>query len=609
MPTCSVCNLSITADQIVFEHHVNSHFESSDRLQESVYETAWHETRESGGYGTSQGKVVLNSHPIDAFEACPFCDFPLSFLTVVEYKAHLDCCRPSSSTASQGVRGENVEFDYPCLIDVQQRKQDDETIGQEWDGPVRPSSWSDWVGRKVERGDKWWDPIHGPVITSQIPRNFSPGIIPILAAALQTSVHQRITSKAILCQPTVHIKSVWSFDLGWGCGYRNALMLISTLLSVPEYQPIFAKDNNGAEPSVRRIQGWIEEAWAQGYDPDGREQLGGNILGRKKWIGPSDLYAMFTYKGIPCRIFDFPKAPKHGKGRPAYTRLQQWVRSYFNDAAPVTEQGQEQLTCDVMMRSGDNDLSRSGDVRVFNKFPLILQHSGHSRTIVGYEENVKGDVSILVYDPGRKIPKNIRAAALSKLANDRVKLSSPLPIMSWPPVNVSTVSMKSARSRQKSPLRPNLENTHQVVPFSRPYTNGKAEIIYVNSESRKNLRHICGGSQQEGDIKNGKRSAQLNDNYPSKTSIPSLREDEEMSPSGWIRKKRSHFKAIAKSDKPFPDPIMPAQAFKTLNYFRISSLSLSKYTQYQILVFTGGPVLSEQERVSRKILRSTTIQD
>lgn len=73
------------------------------------------------------------------------------------------------------------------------------------------------------------------------------------------------------------------------------------------------------------------------------------------------------------------------------------------------------------MRSGENGSGRGEVVRVSIKFPLILQvssdpnipiyadwwlitvaqHSGHSRTIVGYEENARGDVNLLLFDPGK----------------------------------------------------------------------------------------------------------------------------------------------------------------------------------------------------------------
>jgi len=55
---------------------------------------------------------------------------------------------------------------------------------------------------------------------------------------------------------------------------------------------------------------------------------------------------------------------------------------------------------DVLMGSDANGTSRGKGVRQTAKLPLILQHSGHSRTIVGYEETRSG-TNVLLFDPGR----------------------------------------------------------------------------------------------------------------------------------------------------------------------------------------------------------------
>lgn len=67
----------------------------------------------------------------------------------------------------------------------------------------------------------------------------------------------------------------------WGCGYRNAEMIISVLVSEPQYREVFPN------PGVRAIQSWIEDAWRAGYDPEGRFQLQDKLLGTRKWIGTS----------------------------------------------------------------------------------------------------------------------------------------------------------------------------------------------------------------------------------------------------------------------------------------------------------------------------------
>lgn len=50
-------------------------------------------------------------------------------------------------------------------------------IADEWEGPARPGGYVEWrrgEGRKVEKGDGWWDPVKGRV--GDVPENFSPGM-------------------------------------------------------------------------------------------------------------------------------------------------------------------------------------------------------------------------------------------------------------------------------------------------------------------------------------------------------------------------------------------------------------------------------------------------
>ncbi|KAK8853139.1 hypothetical protein IAR55_003840 [Kwoniella newhampshirensis] len=576
MPTCPVCGQEQNADDTAFSHHVNSHFGAQEDAGPS---------RRPISNSSSDTDVGLRNDSAGQLDTCPVCSFPLAFLTPVESSTHLNSCldttsqpqslkrygtRSSLGKAEDDCMLDDLESDYDYAnVEHQVRADDEWAVEAEWDGPAKPGGWSDWVGRKVEKGDKWWDPMNGSTNASDIPSNFSPGVMSVLASTVRTAAHQDIARHAVLCRDTVHIKGVWAFDMGWGCGYRNALMALSAILSVPAYRPLFARENNGAEPGVRRVQGWLEEAWREGYDPEGRAQLKGKVLGSRKWIGPSDLYAMFTYKGIPCEIYDFPK-PKDGKssGRTAHIALQQWVRAYFSESkrsSPKTS------AFDVLMRANTDVSGRGAVVRMTDKFPLILQHSGHSRTIVGYEENARGEVNLLLFDPGRSMPKDIRIAGLSDLGYQRAKVSQPL--IDTPPVTAAPTAPGILRKRSS-------QSTHQTRPFSPPFTNGRAEIIesdqFQVESSAGEVDHMRGGTRKDSLVQS----------------------DEEVSPSGWVRKKTT---ARDNESNTTSSPV------KTLHYFRVNLGNLSKHTQYQILAFTGGPVLSQRERESRKVVRSTVV--
>jgi hypothetical protein len=64
-----------------------------------------------------------------------------------------------------------------------------------------------------------------------------------------------------------------------------------------------------------------------------------------------------------------------------------WIVKYFSPA----DNG-KQATIDDALRGASPVLSTT-------RMPIILQHKGHSRTIVGYEMTKKGNIHLLMFDP------------------------------------------------------------------------------------------------------------------------------------------------------------------------------------------------------------------
>ncbi|OCF77214.1 hypothetical protein I204_01199 [Kwoniella mangroviensis CBS 8886] len=594
MSTCPVCGEVQNADQGAFAYHVNSHFEAGPSTPAPPIST------------TQEKPTIYEVGVNDISDTCPICDFPLSFLSPTEAQTHVNGCldgpplssqaslKRRRSIASTGYDEEELDLDYDYTVNTTsslqstlQSRKDEQADDEGWDGPARPGGWMDWTGRKVQSGDQWWDPISGSM--ADIPSNFSPGVIPILAQTLRRAYHLGITRQAVLCRDTTHIKGIWKFDMGWGCGYRNAMMSISSLLSIPAYQPVFDRQNNGAEPGVRRVQGWIQEAWEEGYDPEGKKQLKGKILGTRKWIGPSDLYAMFTYKGIPCELYDFPK-PKDTKdgSRTAHIALQRWVKAYFSDENEHPSNGDSKSAFDVLMRTQDDGAGKGEAVRISKKFPLILQHSGHSRTIIGYEENSRGDINLLLFDPGRSVPKDIRSTAISSLSQ-----TCHLPSSSRSPqTQIDHSTSSSFRPNILKKKSSSISATHQPArPFSPPYTNGRAEIDYSTSQFNLTLSHEDQAAHPRGGV----------------TLLPpglELEDDEEINSSGWVRKKLPKVRSTT-SKEGGADGL---DVVRTLNYFRVNLSNLSKHTEYQVLAFTGQGVLELGERERRKVVSSTALR-
>ncbi|XP_054477353.1 zinc finger-containing ubiquitin peptidase 1 [Anoplopoma fimbria] len=162
-------------------------------------------------------------------------------------------------------------------------------------------------------------------------------------------------------------------DKGWGCGYRNIQMLLSSLHTIDAYAPLLKEKE---VPSIPRVQSMIEEAWKAGLDPHGASHFNQRLQGTQAWIGATEIYTLLTFQGISARIIDFHKPTGPGDTHP---RLFEWVKQYF--------------------QSGRSGRLPPRLIRT-SLPPLYLQHQGHSRSIVGLEQKKNGSLCLLLLDPG-----------------------------------------------------------------------------------------------------------------------------------------------------------------------------------------------------------------
>ncbi|KAI0928869.1 hypothetical protein AcV5_006299 [Taiwanofungus camphoratus] len=233
--------------------------------------------------------------------------------------------------------------------------------------------------------------------TTPPPENFCPGLITVLKKALVKAHEKGQTQRAWLChRRVVHIHSE-TFDRGWGCGYRNFLMACTALMDQTQQSIYFPLLDAPTPPSVRNLQHWIEEAWKQGFDEEGAGELQHKLVGTKKWIGTAELYVAFTHRRIPAQLVDFDLT----KGKSVQV-LVEWVVRYFS----AGHSHPQHTTVDEALRGAH-------PVIVTDKMPLVLQHKGHSRTIVGYEQTRSGAVNLLQFDPSSRIDASIRRAGLA----------------------------------------------------------------------------------------------------------------------------------------------------------------------------------------------------
>lgn len=193
----------------------------------------------------------------------------------------------------------------------------------------------------------------------------SQGVISVLALLLEQSPS---TKYAYLCHPSVQHVSKLKREGGF-CGYRNIQMLSSCIVGAKFKGH---EHFHGSIPSIFQIQDWIETAWDQDINPQGRLETGG-IRGTRKYIGTPEALAVFRLLDIPCDA----EGVKHKEPGKSEAMLMEYVENYF--------------------QSGVEDPTQQ--IRQTNLPPLYFQHPGHSITIVGFEKLKNGSKQLIVFDP------------------------------------------------------------------------------------------------------------------------------------------------------------------------------------------------------------------
>lgn len=235
------------------------------------------------------------------------------------------------------------------------------------------------TGQKSEDAGKAAPRQPGGIESEQTGR--TEGVLEALHLRLIEEAAETVHYEAYICTDTVLYSSVRQ-DKGWSCGYRNAQMILSHLLSREdrEQRLPYRERLNGVVPSLYGLQTLIEGAWGMGFDVEGARQLGHAVVSTKKWIGTTEVAVLLRSQGIRAQIIDFSSvvAP-HGR------ELLRWVYSYFSSSRSQQS------------KAGP---STGGRVHFSRSAPLYLQHQGHSRLIVGVCRS-HGVDELLVLDPGQ----------------------------------------------------------------------------------------------------------------------------------------------------------------------------------------------------------------
>ncbi|KAJ7168151.1 peptidase family C78-domain-containing protein [Mycena crocata] len=359
-------------------------------------------------YTLSGGRIDSTRTTSESVQ-CQVCSTNLDHLSVPQRAQHYDKHfndepkgTPSSSKRPfDGTRSGAASGSLP-------RKQGESNApgkSKESDSPRKSSRWNDWGYHKGQ--DKFWYPAQSSELA---PHNFTPGLIPLLKTHLNKSHAAGNTRRATLCYDRAVLVNREVWDASWGCGYRNFLMACASLMdqtSQPLYFPLL---DYPLPPSVRNLQQWIEDAWDAGFDKEGKRELK-KLVGTRKWIGTSDLQVAFTARGIPANLVDFD-LKTNARGAEILT---DWVVEYFSQ--PRGSVDTNKVVVNRRPKTVNDALLGASAVTVTPRMPLILQHAGHSRTIVGYEVSKTGFVNLLVFDPSKLPNKCLRQTGLDTFSS------------------------------------------------------------------------------------------------------------------------------------------------------------------------------------------------
>lgn len=128
------------------------------------------------------------------------------------------------------------------------------------------------------------------------------GLIALLRKCLELESEY---STSVLCGHIDHFQSNKSWDVGWGCGWRNIQMLSSHLIRQRQEAREILYGGSGFVPDIGSLQRWLELAWAKGYDTPGSVDFDQKIYGKRDWIGTTECAALFRSFGLRAKIVDF----------------------------------------------------------------------------------------------------------------------------------------------------------------------------------------------------------------------------------------------------------------------------------------------------------------
>uniref|UniRef100_A0A8C1ADD6 Zinc finger-containing ubiquitin peptidase 1 n=1 Tax=Cyprinus carpio carpio TaxID=630221 RepID=A0A8C1ADD6_CYPCA len=375
--SCPMCSL-VCKDCFILQEHVELHLQDQDAAEGAGPEAGTSTEASS----TSNGRSAVMDYE------CPMCS--LSCPSSSSLQEHVELHLEYGSASATGHSSEDLTLARKLQEEEEQKWREAETRREAEDfkklqkqfGLDNSGGYRKQMERTMERAVSRGQMVPAEFHRKKVEmleslasgmddgRSKTSGLVEALCRYYQKDASD--CAHVWLCAETDHYSSSEG-DKGWGCGYRNFQMLLSSLHRMEQYNLLPV-----SVPSIPRVQALIEEAWGQGADPQGASHFNHRLQGTRAWIGATEIYAVFTSLSVKARIVDFHKPTGPGDTHP---RLFEWVKQYFSHSASRVARLPPKVVQTTLP-------------------PIYLQHQGHSRSIVGVEQKVNGNLCLLLFDPG-----------------------------------------------------------------------------------------------------------------------------------------------------------------------------------------------------------------
>lgn len=159
---------------------------------------------------------------------------------------------------------------------------------------------------------------------------------------------------------------------GWSCGYRAAQMLWHWATQRTPYSGV-----TRPVPKLEGVRWALSRAWALGWDPDGAAHFHSSALGQPAWVGAADMWALLKSQRLPAVLVDVHSMASPHLG--AVLAARAGLQVLWAGTAQATQQHH------TPAHAGIAEFCAYWFAQP-HASPLILQHQGHARLVVGMAE-------------------------------------------------------------------------------------------------------------------------------------------------------------------------------------------------------------------------------